>query len=86
MVRNPILQNLSPVANQMPAQTNNILSLLQNSNNPQQLINNILAQNPQLTNLINQYGNGDPKTAFYEFARVSGQDPQQVLNLLRRLI
>ena len=83
MSQNPILQKLSP---KMQPQTNSMLSLLQNSNNPQQLINNILTQNPQLTNLINQFGNGDPKTAFYEYARQSGQDPQQVLNFLHRFM
>jgi hypothetical protein len=83
MRQNPMLQKLSP---RTPAPTNNMLSLLQNSNNPQQLINNILTQNPQLTNLINQFGNGDPKTAFYEYARQSGQDPQQVLNFLQKFM
>ncbi len=84
MVQNPMLQNLNQTINRQPM--NNVLSLLQNSNNPQQLINNMLTQNPQIINLINQYGNGDPKTAFYEFARISGQDPQQVLNVLQRFM
>ena len=83
MLNNPMLQNLN---RQNPTTNNDILSLLQNSNNPQQLINNIIAQNPQITNLINQYGNGDPKTAFYEFARIHGKDPQQVLNILQRFM
>lgn len=80
-MQNPMLQKLKP-ANQ--AQTNNnILAILQNANNPQQLINNILTNNPQLTTLINQYGNGDPKAAFYEYARRTGQNPQQVLNMIQ---
>jgi hypothetical protein len=60
--------------------------MLQNANNPQQLINNILTNNPQLTTLINQYGNGDPKAAFYEYARRTGQNPQQVLNMIQGLM
>lgn len=82
---NPILQKLSP-QNLTSSNNNDILTLLQNSNNPQQFINNIIAQNPQINNLINQYGNGDPKTAFYEFARINGKDPQQVLNILQKFM
>lgn len=79
-----MLQKLRPT-NQ--AQTsNNMLAMLQNANNPQQLINNILTNNPQLTTLINQYGNGDPKAAFYEYARRTGQNPQQVLNMIQGLM
>lgn len=83
-MQNPMLQKLSQ--NSSPISNNNMLNLLQNSNNPQQLINNILSQNPQITNLINQYGNGDPKAAFYEYARISGQDPQQALNLVQKFM
>lgn len=83
-MQNPMLQKLRPT-NQ--AQTsNNMLAMLQNANNPQQLINNILTNNPQLTTLINQYGNGDPKAAFYEYARRTGQNPQQVLNMIQGLM
>lgn len=75
---NPILQDLN--------KTNNLLSIFQNSNNPQELVNNILARNPQITQLINQYGNGDPKTAFYEYARRNGQDPQAILDIVKRFM
>lgn len=81
---NPMLEKLDQVRQQ--PQTNNILSLLQNSNNPQELMRSMLAQNPQITNLINQYGHGDPKTAFYEYARINGQDPQQILNMIKKFI
>lgn len=80
---NPMLQELNQ-ANK--TNNNNILSLLQNSNNPQELINNILASNPQITDLINKYGNGDPKTAFYEYARQSGQNPQAILDMVKKFI
>ena len=84
-MQNPMLQELNQV-NQRSSSNNNILAMFQNSNNPQELINNILSSNPQITNLINQYGHGDPKTAFYEYARSSGQDPQQVLNMIQKFI
>lgn len=79
---NPILQEL----NQINKTNNNILSLLQNSNNPQELVNNILASNPQITDLIKKYGNGDPKTAFYEYARQNGQDPQAILDMVKKFM
>ena len=60
--------------------------MLQNSGNPQQIINNLITKNPQINNLINQYGGGDPKTAFYEYARFTGQDPNQVLSALKNFL
>lgn len=83
-MQNPMLSKLRP-AKQVQT-NNNMLAMLQNSNNPQQLINNILTNNPQLTTLINQYGNGDPKAAFYEYARRTGQNPQQILNMIQSLM
>lgn len=83
MPTNPMLQELNRINK---TNNNNIVSLLQNSNNPQELVNNILASNPQITDLINKYGNGDPKTAFYEYARQSGQDPQAILDMVKKFI
>lgn len=83
MPTNPMLQELNRINK---TNNNNIVSLLQNSNNPQELVNNILASNPQITDLINKYGNGDPKTAFYEYARQSGQDPQAILDMVKKFM
>ena len=83
MPTNPMLQELNRINK---TNNNNIMSLLQNSNNPQELVNNILASNPQITDLINKYGNGDPKTAFYEYARQSGQDPQAILDMVKKFM
>ena len=83
MPTNPMLQKLNRINK---TNNNNIMSLLQNSNNPQELVNNILASNPQITDLINKYGNGDPKTAFYEYARQSGQDPQAILDMVKKFM
>ena len=65
-------------------QNNNLIDLLNSSNNPQQLMQDLIAQNPQLHQMIMQYGGGNPKAACYEYARLSGQDVNQVLNLLKR--
>lgn len=62
---------------------NNLINMVRNSSNPQALLNNLVAQNPQVANLINQYG-GDPKAAFYGLAQQRGIDPNQILNMIKR--
>lgn len=45
--------------------------------NPQQAFNNLLSQNKDAQNamnLCNQYGNGDPKTAFMNYAAQNGKE------------
>ena len=81
MNRNPMLSQLGQLRN---SNNNSLLNLLQNSQNPRALIQSMIAKNPQVNQLIKQYGNGDPKAAFYEFARIKGQDPTQILNMLQR--
>lgn len=83
MATNPMLKDLNRISQ---TTNNNLLTLFQNSKNPQELVNNMLASNPRITQLINQYGNGDPKTAFYEYARQNGQDPQAILNMVQRFM
>jgi hypothetical protein len=88
MEKNPMLQMLSnqlkPSSN--PIANNGLLQLLQNSSNPRLFIQNVVNQNyPQVAGLINQYGNGNPQAAFYEYARVNGVDPDQFLSLLRNI-
>lgn len=79
---NPILQMLNQQSRQLnPA--NNIISMIKNSQNPQALISNMMAQNPQVANIINAYG-GDPKAAFYGLAQQKGVNPDDILNMLRK--
>lgn len=79
---NPMLNQLK----QLPNNNNDLLSMLQNASNPQALIQNMISQNPQITNIINQYGGGNPKAAFYEYARRNGKDPNVVLDALKRFM
>ena len=56
------------------------------SANPQATFNNIVANNPDAKNALditNQYGNGDPKTAFMNYARQKGQEAfaQRIMNM-----
>lgn len=79
---NPMLNQLK----QLPNNNNDLLSMLQNASNPQALIQNMISKNPQITNIINQYGGGNPKAAFYEYARRNGKDPNVVLDALKRFM
>lgn len=80
----------NPMLNQLKQLPNNarpdLLSMLQKSSNPQALIQNMIAQNPQINNIINQYGGGNPKSAFYEYARQTGKDPNLVLNAIKKFM
>lgn len=51
---------------------NNFKSL----NNPQGYVNNMLRNNPQVNQLVNQYGS--PKQAFMNLARQRGIDPNSI--------
>lgn len=51
-----------------------------NNNNNNDFLQNL---NPQIATIINQYGNGDPKTAFYQYAKFLGKDPDVILNMIR---
>ena len=55
---------------------------LKAKSNPQALANQMLTNNPQIKQIINQYG-GDPKTAFYKYAESNGVNPDEVLRMLR---
>ena len=55
---------------------NNIINNILNSVNPKQTFEQILNSNQEAKNamdLINQYGNGDPKAAFQNYAVSTGK-------------
>ena len=83
MQGNPMLQMLNQ-SRQLNSNNGlmNMIAMFKNSQNPQALINNILAKNPQVTNFINQYG-GDPRAAFYGLAQQKGINPDEILNMLK---
>lgn len=56
-----------------------------NSTNPKAAFNRLLLQNPQMQEaqtIINRYGNGDPKTAFFNLAKEKGIDPSTIMSQL----
>ena len=54
----------------------NLINQILSSANPQQMFNNMISNNKDAQNamnLINQYGNGDPKAAFENYAVANGK-------------
>lgn len=55
---------------------NSLVSQIMGAANPQEMFNQLLSENQDAQNamnLINQYGNGDPKTAFLNYAAQQGK-------------
>ena len=55
---------------------NNLISQILNSVDPQQTFNQVLASNKDAQNtmnLVNQYGNGDPKAGFINYMNATGK-------------
>ena len=69
--------SVSQTTNNNPIGTvNNIIGQILNSVNPQQTFQQIISQNKDAQNamnLINQYGNGDPRQAFLNYASQTGK-------------
>ena len=62
-----------------------MMSTIKSAQNPQQMLNNMMMQNPQyqqVMNYINQNG-GDAKTAFYKMAQEKGVNPNDIINALK---
>ena len=63
-------------------QARQMAQTIKSTSNPQMLLNQMMSNNPQVKQIINQYG-GDPKTAFYKYAEANGINPDDVLNMLK---
>ena len=60
----------------MSGMVNNLAGQIMNTMNPQQTFSDLLAKNPNYKNgldIVNQYGNGDPKAAFFNYAQSMGK-------------
>ena len=78
---NPIIQAMagkSPVL----SQARQMVQTIKSCGNPQAMVNQMISQNPQVNQIINQYG-GDPKTAFYKYAEANGVNPEEILNMMK---
>ena len=84
-MQNPILTALR---GRTPVPQNNIaqmLRLVNNSQNPQQMLNYLAQQNPQLRQILTMVNNSNmsPRDLFYKLAEQKGVDPQQILNSIQ---
>ena len=67
------------------AQIKQMMSMIRGAGNPQAMLNQLAANNPQLRQvmeIVNQYG-GDPGKAFYATAEKMGVDPQEILDMMK---
>ena len=78
---NPIIQAMSGKL-PMLAQAKQMVQMVKSSGNPQAMVNQMISKNPQVNQVIQQYG-GDPKTAFYKYAEANGVDPNEILQMMK---
>lgn len=71
------------INNQNP--TNKLISMYKSASNPQALLNDLMAQNPNYRKVMNmiQSSGKSPKELFYEKANELGVNPENILNQLR---
>ena len=80
---NPIIQAMQGrLSTSRMTQARQIIGMLKGSGDPSAMISQAMQNNPQVRNIIQQYG-GDPKTAFYKYAEANGIDPNELLNMLK---
>lgn len=75
--QNRMAQNLQPIKNMM--------NMLRSAGNPQMMLQQMTAQNPQMQqvmNYVNENG-GNAKQAFYKLAQEKGVNPDEILNMLK---
>ena len=82
---NSLFQQLSQQNSLSLLKNNKIQTLINSfktSTNPEQLVNNLLKNNPQLYSLL-QNSKKSPRQLFYEIAQQKGVNPQSILELLK---
>ena len=63
---------------------NNLNMLLNMGQNPQQIIQNAIASNPQLQQVFSQYGNTNTKALVLQIAQQRGIDVNQMIQFLQQ--
>ncbi|MCH5211005.1 MAG: hypothetical protein J1F01_08600 [Oscillospiraceae bacterium] len=61
----------------------NMMNMFKGATNPQQMMMNMMSQNPQLAGVMNMLNGRNPKDVFYEQCKQSGINPDEVINALR---
>ena len=75
---------LSVLTRQTAAPVKQLINTLRASGNPQMLLSQMAAQNPQIAQVMQYVRScgGDPRTAFYKLAQEKGVDPKDILSQL----
>lgn len=79
------LQGQSPSSLPNLNKVKQMMNMFKGAGNPQQLLNNMLSQNPQMQNVMQLVNNSgkNPKDLFYELAKQKGVDPNEILRQLQ---
>jgi len=79
-----ILQQIAK-SSPMMQKVKQMMGIVNGSQNPQALLNQMMINNPQLKQVMDyvQQSGGDPKTAFYSMADKMGVNPQDILDMLK---
>jgi len=79
-----ILQQIAK-SSPMMSKVKQLMGMVNGSQNPQAMLNQMMMQNPQLKQVMDyvQQSGGDPKTAFYSMADKMGVNPQDILDMLK---
>lgn len=85
---NPLLSGMSTsqgsaVNPQIINRIKNMMQMVQGSQNPAQVLQNVAAQNPQLRAVMQMCQTGNPQQIFIEMCRQRGIDPNSILQALK---
>lgn len=91
---NNLFQQLNPQA-QQPKTSNinpnavqsikSMMGMFKGASNPQQLMGNLMSQNPQVASVMKMLNGRDPKTFFYEQCKQNGINPDDIINSIKQL-
>lgn len=81
-MKNSLFQQLNE---QTQPNTMQLFNMVRSSSNPQQMLNDLAANNKQLNAVLQevQQNGGDAKSLFFKKVQQMGIDPKQVLNMLK---
>ena len=82
---NPIFSNSSSFGNQQSPSLFDMYNQVRHSQNPEQAMQVLFANDPQYQNVMNyiKRNGGDAKSAFYNMAAQMGVDPNSILSRLQ---
>lgn len=61
----------------------NMMNMFKGAPNPQQMLINMMSQNPQLAGIMNMLNGRNPKDVFYEQCKQNGINPEEVIDALK---